>query len=87
MDIAEPMHGTLTELSECMYKEWGIYVREHRREPHLLVTFSNDGYRKASASRDAVAHFSHPLSQHKYVNGFPYKIICDQKEDFIVHVM
>ena len=63
-------------------------VKKHYDEPEMRVTFSPDGYNKVRACHDAIFGFLRPLCETdvETVNGYPFSIERDQKEDFIVHI-
>ena len=91
MDMGSKM-GVCTDaldvLCEAMFVSYQNHVKKHYDEPEMRVTFSPDGYNKVRACHDAIFGFLRPLCETdvETVNGYPFSIERDQKEDFIVHI-
>lgn len=76
----------LHDLCEAMFVAYNKHVKEHYHEPTMRVTFSPGGYNKVRACAEAMMRFYHPCADDQTVNGYPFSIERDQKEDFVVHV-
>ncbi len=75
----------LHDLCEAMFVAYNKHVKEHYYEPKMRVTFSPAGYDKVRACAEAMMRFSNTCSDVQTVNGYPFSIERDQKEDFIIH--
>jgi hypothetical protein len=76
----------LHDLCEAMFVAYNKHVKEHYYEPKMRVTFSPYGYDKVRACAEAMMRFSNPCADAQTVNGYPFSVERDQKDDFIVHV-
>lgn len=78
---------TLDDLCKAMFVAYNKHVEEYYYEPKILVTFSPNGYQKARACAEARVRFSiNNNDDIQTVDGYPFLIEREQKEDFIVHV-
>jgi len=79
--------STLHDLCEAMFVVYHKHMKEHYYEPKMRVTFSPYGYDKVRACAEPMMRSSNPYADVETVNGYPFSVECDQKEDFIVHVV
>lgn len=75
----------LYDLCEAMFSAYGKYMKERYYEPKMRVTFSPAGFNKVRVCAEAMMRFSSPCGDAQTVNGYPFSIERDQKEDFIIH--
>lgn len=77
----------LDDLCKAMFVAYVNHMKEHYYEPKMRVTFSPNGYQKARACAEARVRFSiNNNDDIQTVDGYPFLIEREQKEDFIVHV-
>ncbi len=83
----QDINTLLDDLCKSMLIKYNEHVREHYYEPAMVIIFSPDGYSKARSCKEAITRFSCRKDNIQIVNGYPFLITHEQKEDFLVIVM